>query len=65
MKMTEVPAKVLKLNNSGKEDGFESEHQDIVEQIDAVQNQIDGVIYDNYFSNFGFINWIILKIIIE
>lgn len=43
MKMTEVPAKVLKLNNSGKEDGFESEHQDIVEQIDAVQNQIDGL----------------------
>lgn len=43
MKMTEVPSKVPKLNNSDKEDGLESEHQDIVEQIDGVQNQIDGL----------------------
>lgn len=44
MKMTEVPNKVQKLNNlADKEDGIESEHQDIVEQIDAVQNQIDGL----------------------
>ena len=43
MKMTEIPAKVPKLNDNNKEDGLESEHQDIVEQIDAVQNQIDGL----------------------
>jgi len=41
--MTEVANKVAKLNDINKEDGLETEHQDIVEQIDGVQNQIDGL----------------------
>jgi len=41
--MTEVHNKVPKLNDSSNGEGLESEHQDVVEQIDAVQNQIDGL----------------------
>jgi len=41
--MTEVPNKIQKLNDNNKEDGLEIEHQDIVEQIEGVQNQIDGL----------------------
>ena len=41
--MTEVPNKLPKLNDNNKEDGLELEHQDIVEQIEGVQNQIDGL----------------------
>jgi len=43
MKMTEVPAKVAKLDNDNKEDGIDNEHQDIVEKIDSIQGQIDGL----------------------
>jgi len=41
--MTEVATKIPKLNDSSNGEGIESEHQDVVEQIDAVQNQIDGL----------------------
>ena len=41
--MTEVHNKIPKLNDSSNGEGLESEHQDVVEQIDAVQNQIDGL----------------------
>ena len=41
--MTEVVNKIQKLNESSNGEGLESEHQDVVEQIDAVQNQIDGL----------------------
>jgi len=41
--MTEVQNKIQKLNESSNGEGLESEHQDVVEQIDAVQNQIDGL----------------------
>jgi len=44
MKMTEVANKVAKLDNENKEeDGLDNEHQDIVEQIDSIQGQIDGL----------------------
>lgn len=43
MKMTEAPAKVAKIENDIKEDGVDNEHQDIVEQIDSIQGQIDGL----------------------
>jgi len=45
MKMTEAPAKVAKLDNEiNKEDGMgDNEHQDLVEQIDSIQGQIDGL----------------------
>ena len=43
MKMTEAPTKVAKLDNDIKEDGVDNEHQDIVEQIDSIQGQIDGL----------------------
>lgn len=43
MKMTtEVPNKVPKLDDD-KEDGIDTEHHEIVEQIDGIQNQIDGL----------------------
>lgn len=41
--MTEVPSKVPKLDDDKNEDGLDNEHQDIVEQIDGIQNQIDGL----------------------
>ena len=41
--MTEAPTKVAKLDNDIKEDGVDNEHQDIVEQIDSIQGQIDGL----------------------
>lgn len=45
MKMTtEVPNKVPKLDSDNKEDGIvDTEHHEIVEQIDGIQNQIDGL----------------------
>lgn len=43
MKMTEVPNKVAKLDNDNIDDVLDKEHQDIVEQIDSIQGQIDGL----------------------
>lgn len=44
MKMTtEIPSKVPKLDDENKEDGIDTEHHEIVEQIDGIQNQIDGL----------------------
>ena len=40
---TEVPSKVQKLDDESREDGLDNEHHEIVEQIDGIQNQIDGL----------------------